>query len=209
VAVTPAPSDIELVSVGGGALAIAHRPKVKRLPAMRDAGVTHLVTLLSKREGALSVGSAARAAGLEWVWVDLPNGQQPPPDRHAHVLDALVTLATLLRDGANVVVHCSAGIHRTGMFTYALLRTCGLDGATALSTLGRLRTATSEGVGEQRIMWAEDLATAALNRLRIRAQDTGNQVTASLSVAKASASETLSSSLSGNASDGSSTSSQD
>jgi hypothetical protein len=92
---------LRLVSVGGGAAALTHRPKLKALPAMRAAGVTHLVTLLSASEGAPAVGAAARAAGL-------------------------AALSNLIAAGAHVAVHCSAGIHRTGMFGYALLRTCGL-----------------------------------------------------------------------------------
>jgi hypothetical protein len=43
--------DINLVVVAGGWLGTAHRPKLKMLPATKKAGVTHLVTLLSEREG--------------------------------------------------------------------------------------------------------------------------------------------------------------
>ena len=106
--------DVELVGIGAGAVAVMHRPKVKLLPALRSVGVTHLVTLLSRREGALAVGAAAKAAGLEWIWVELPNGQQPPPPRHHEVVAALTTLVGAIGNGAKVVVHCSAGIHRTG-----------------------------------------------------------------------------------------------
>jgi protein-tyrosine phosphatase len=162
----PEALNIQLITIGAGAVAITHRPKVKLLPTMRSAGVTHLVTLLSKREGALVMGSAARAAGLEWIWVDLANGQQPSPPRHHEIVTALTTLVTLVRNGSKVVIHCSAGIHRTGMFTYALLRAYGLDTDEAISTMTRLRTATAEGVGEQRLTWAEDLAAAARHRLR-------------------------------------------
>ncbi|WP_171166483.1 tyrosine-protein phosphatase [Streptomyces sp. I05A-00742] len=156
---------ISPVRVGAGAVAVVHRPKVKLLPALKTAGVTHLVTLLSKREGALTMRSAARAAGLEWIWVQLANGQRPPPRQHHEIVTALTTLAPLVRDGATAVVHCSAGIHRTGMFTYALLRACDLDAPEALSALTRMRAATAEGVGGQRLAWAEELAAAARHRL--------------------------------------------
>lgn len=161
---TQAP-DIVLVSIGAGALAVTHRPRVRQLPAMRSTGVTHLVTLLSRREGALDIGSAARAAGLDWIWVELANGQQPPPPRHQEIVTALTTLVPLLHNGAKVVIHCSAGIHRTGMFTYALLRACDLDADEAMASLARLRAATADGVGAQRLGWAEDLAAAARWRL--------------------------------------------
>jgi protein-tyrosine phosphatase len=162
------PAGITPVPLGAGALALTHRPKVKLLPAMAAAGATHLVTLLSKREGALAVGSAAEAAGLGWIWVDLPNGQQPSPATSPGVVTALTTLAPLVTGGATAVVHCSAGIHRTGMFAYALLRTAGLDLDEAAATLRRLRTVTAEGVGDQRLEWAEELAVLARHRLASR-----------------------------------------
>ncbi|WP_018724246.1 protein-tyrosine phosphatase family protein [Salinispora fenicalii] len=161
---TQAPG-IEFVSIAEGALAVMHRPKVKLLPVMRIAGATHLVTLLSRREGALAIGSAAKAAGLEWIWVELANGQQPPPPRHHEIVTALTTLANDIRNGARVVIHCSAGIHRTGMFTYALLRACDLDADEAMLTLTRLRAVTADGVGEHRLAWAEDLSVTVRHRL--------------------------------------------
>jgi hypothetical protein len=54
-------ADVRLVGIGAGAVALTHRPKVKALPGMRAAGVTHMVTLLSRREGAPALGEAARA----------------------------------------------------------------------------------------------------------------------------------------------------
>ncbi|GAA5071441.1 protein-tyrosine phosphatase family protein [Nocardia iowensis] len=158
-------SSLEFVHLGRGALAVTHRPKVKLLPAMRAAGVTHLVTLLSRREGALMVGTAAKAAGLEWIWVEIANGRQPPPACRHEIVAALTMLAELLDDGAEVVIHCSAGIHRTGMFTYALLRTCGLDPDESMDVLARLRAATAAGVGAERLAWTEQLSKAARDRL--------------------------------------------
>jgi predicted protein tyrosine phosphatase len=152
---------LRLVSVGAGAAALTHRPKLKALPAMRAAGVTHLVTLLSEGEGAPAVGAAARAAGLEWIWLGLPNAQQPEPPLRDKIAVGLVALSTLIADGAHVAVHCSAGIHRTGMVGYALLRTCGLAPEAAAETLATLRPATAEGVGDQRLAWGEKLAAAA------------------------------------------------
>jgi protein-tyrosine phosphatase len=155
------PSGIEPVRLGAGAVALTHRPKLRLLPGLATAGATHLVTLLSKREGALQIGSAAEAAGLEWIWVDVPNGQEPTPASRNRMVAALATIAPLVAGGATAVIHCSAGIHRTGMFGYALLRAHGLDPGKAAATLQQLRAVTADGVGEQRLEWAEELATLA------------------------------------------------
>jgi protein-tyrosine phosphatase len=161
--VTPG-ADVRLVAVGAGAVALTHRPKLKALPALRAAGVTHLVTLLSGKEGARDIGAAAQAAGLEWVWLELANGQRPDPPAADAAAATLARLAGLVGGGARVAVHCSAGIHRTGMIGYALLRTCGLEPAAAAATLAELRAVTAAGVGGERLEWAEELAAAA--RLR-------------------------------------------
>jgi protein tyrosine/serine phosphatase len=62
------------------------------------------------------------------------------------------------REDGRLLIHCSAGIHRTGMVAYALLRFAGHDAATAREKLRLLRTVTCEGVGEYRLAWAEELA---------------------------------------------------
>jgi predicted protein tyrosine phosphatase len=159
------PAGMEAVRLGAGAIAVTHRPKAKLLPVLAAAGATHLVTLLSKREGALALGPAAQEAGLTWVWVDIQNGQQPTPISRMAAVAALATLVPLVAGGATAVIHCSAGIHRTGMFTYALLRAHGLGSDEAAATLRRLRAVTADGVGDQRLEWAEELAVLARHRL--------------------------------------------
>ena len=151
-------SDPKLVRVGAGALALSHRPKYKdvsRLPAM---GVTHVVTLLAEREGAKGIGEAVRHAGLTWIWCPLENGQPPDARGTAELRPVLAELAALVANGAQILVHCSAGIHRTGMFGYALLRQLGLDPGAARLMLIELRAVTGDGVGHERLAWGDALA---------------------------------------------------
>ena len=150
--------DIALVSVGGGALALTHRPRLKSLPALRARGVTHLVTLLAEREGARQIGDAAVAAGLTWIWTPLDGGDVPSEARAVELRAALARLTSVITGGGQVVVHCSAGIHRTGMFGYALLRQLGLAAGEARAKLAELRGVTAEGVGDDRLAWGDALA---------------------------------------------------
>jgi protein-tyrosine phosphatase len=152
--------DIALVSVGGGALALTHRPKLKTLPALRALGVTHLVTLLAEREGARQIGDAAVAAGLTWIWTPLDGGDVPLEARTVELRAVLARLTSVITGGGQVVVHCSAGIHRTGMFGYALLRQLGLAAGEARAKLAELRGVTAEGVGDDRLAWGDSLAGA-------------------------------------------------
>ena len=45
--------------------------------------------------------------------------------RDPESLARLSELAQPLKDGANIVVHCAAGLHRTGAASYTLLRLAG------------------------------------------------------------------------------------
>ena len=56
-----------------------------------------------------------------------------------------------------VVIHCAAGIHRTGVFAYSVLRGLGYTATNALSKILELWRATHRGVGADRIKAAEEL----------------------------------------------------
>jgi protein-tyrosine phosphatase len=67
-------------------------------------------------------------------------------------------IAAAIARGGKVVVHCSAGIHRTGMIGYALLRQLGLSADAAREKLSALRSVTAEGVDSDRLAWGDSLA---------------------------------------------------
>jgi protein-tyrosine phosphatase len=151
-------SDPKCVPVGGGALALSHRPKHRHVPRLPAFGVTHVVPLLAEREGAAEIGDAVRRAGLTWIWCPLDNGRPPDARCTAELRPVLAELATLISSGATILIHCSAGIHRTGMFGYALLRQLGLEPAAARAKLIELRAVTGEGVGGDRLAWGDALS---------------------------------------------------
>uniref|UniRef100_UPI003F491158 tyrosine-protein phosphatase n=1 Tax=Nonomuraea sp. CA-252377 TaxID=3240003 RepID=UPI003F491158 len=64
-------------------------------------------------------------------------------------------LSSLLRDGGHVLIHCSAGIHRTGMFAYALLRFTGMTSEDAAPSLERLNAVMATEVGDHRLAWGD------------------------------------------------------
>lgn len=147
----------KLVPVRAGVLALSHRPRRKDVARLPAFGITHVVTLLAEREGAKEIGEAARQAGLTWIWCPLVNGQPPDAQVTATIRPVLAELATLVNNGRAILVHCSAGIHRTGMFGYALLRQLGLEPAAARAKLAELRAVTGEGVGDERLAWGDAL----------------------------------------------------
>lgn len=153
-------TDLRWVAVAGGRLAIGGRPKIKALGGMRDGGATHVVTLLSEGEGARELGAAVTAAGLAWQWLPRRNGDPPARDEDVAMAAALDSWSVLLAGGAALYIHCAAGIHRTGMFTHALLRRTGHAPAEALRILGELRPLTAAEAGEHRLEWGHRFAPA-------------------------------------------------
>lgn len=151
--------DITLVPVGGGRLSIGHRPGKGALPALRDAGVTHVLTLLGPAEGAEELIGRIEEAGLVSLWLPLA-GAQPieEPDGVAEIDTFYRQLASVLAGGHSVFVHCSAGIHRTGMITYGFLRHLGLPRDEARELLRRMRAITLDGVTEARLRWGDQFS---------------------------------------------------
>ncbi len=148
------------VQVGAGRLALRGRPKLALLPQLRGLGCDRLVTLLSAREGALTLGRAAQASGLAWTWAPLENGRRPA-DLAARTLarTARELVARLGEgEGEGVLIHCAAGLHRTGMLAYAVLRLLGLSPEGARARLAELRRETVEAMREHHFAWGDDLA---------------------------------------------------
>ncbi len=142
----------------GGALAIGHRPKLKLMKNLKDAGATHVFTLLSAKEGAEQIGAAAQKAGLDWIWLPLAGAAPPGQARDEEILTAFQSTRAALASDAKIFLHCSAGIHRTGMMSYALLRILGESPEAAREKLRALRQITGEGVGDHRLEWGDGFA---------------------------------------------------
>ena len=118
----PAALPINWIPLFEGHLAIGHRPKIKWIRNMQKLGANRVLTLLSESEGAAIIGKEVRDAGLDWIWLPLTSAGPPSQTRRIEIEQTFDDLQSALNCHACVYVHCSAGIHRTGMITYAFLR---------------------------------------------------------------------------------------
>lgn len=148
------------VAVGSGRIVLTHRPKLRDIPRLPQWGCDRVVTLLSHREGAPKIGQAVQAAGLAWTWLPLANGKPPIGEDDACLRAALPELAGVLDKGSSLLIHCSAGIHRTGMVAYALLRWRGATEVEALDLVGRMRSVTREGLQDHHLAWGNTVAAS-------------------------------------------------
>ena len=145
------------VKVFAGHLAIGHRPSTKLVSDLKLQNTTHLLTLLSEGEGSTDVKSLCKKSDLSWLWYPMKSASSPSEDRLQELADLFQEMESILNDGGKIYVHCSAGIHRTGMITFAFLRFIGLSIEEAESKLAELRPTTSEGVGEERMEWGNSI----------------------------------------------------
>jgi len=149
---------LQFVQVLNGTFAVGHRPKIKTLPVYKQRGVSHVITLLSIKEGALEIKKAVISNELEWLWLPLENAKTPAPDKTDEILDMFLKWKALLHEKANLYLHCSAGIHRTGMIAYAFMRYLGFNAAEAITRLEKMRAITAEQMGYHRLAWGDEFA---------------------------------------------------
>ncbi|PCC75018.1 hypothetical protein SAMN02745121_03776 [Nannocystis exedens] len=138
-------------ALAGGHLAIGHKPGRDLRAALAESGCTHVLSLLAEHEGA----SAAIGTPLR---LPLATAEPPPAGRSPEIRALFAELQALLAGGARIYIHCSAGLHRTGLITRALLRFLGPSRPGALARLAELREATAEAATEPRLQWGEQFA---------------------------------------------------
>lgn len=148
------------VAVAGGALAIGHRPGARAIRRFPAAGVTHVVTVLAASENLDVVRSAVEAAGLGWIWLPLGSTKNLPARGKPEIRQSLDAMADALAAGGRLYLHCSAGLHRTGMIAAALLFRLGCDADEVRETIAALRPLTASEMGEARLEWASSFSRA-------------------------------------------------
>ena len=111
--------------------------------------------ILSEREGALKIQRNCNILGMDWIWLPLANGNIPNEKMNIEISEKLRTIKTKLQNQEKIYVHCSAGLHRTGMITNCILRYIGLDQISSYEILKQLRPITAKEVGKKRLDFGE------------------------------------------------------
>ena len=144
------------VQVGNGFLAIGHKPGGKiSFGGLKNEGTTALLTLLQENEGAAAIGKQTETVNIAWIWFPFSASRPHEGEAIAEVYSLYNQLSDLIIDGAKIYIHCSAGIHRTGMITYGFLRFLGKSSTEAFEILKSLRAVTADQVGADRLLWAD------------------------------------------------------
>ncbi len=151
--------DINWVAVANGLLAIGHKPGGKvSFEGLKQSGVTAVVTLLQENEGAEDIGRQANKVEINWVWFPFSASNPLDGEDAWKVSELYKNLEAQLNAGGKIYLHCSAGIHRTGMITYGLLRYIGNEKKLAMQVLHSLREVTFQQAGEERLAWGDQFS---------------------------------------------------
>ena len=105
------------------------------------------------------MGKSCKTFGLKHFHIPLDGANQPLLSNKKIQSDLKKNLTKLYNylqtHEERVLLHCAAGIHRTGICTYTLLRWTGLSPKESFDVIKGVRIDTANGVGEWRIQLAE------------------------------------------------------
>lgn len=149
-------TDVNWTPVLNGEIAIGHKPGGKiSFEGLKNEGATTILTLLHENEGAVQIRKEVEKAGIKSIWFPFSASKPHTGESIQYVIDLFENLSLLIQNGDKIYIHCSAGIHRTGMITYGFFRYLGYDKNKAYILLKNIRAVTAEQVGEERLQWAD------------------------------------------------------
>ncbi|UJR15651.1 hypothetical protein I4U23_002587 [Adineta vaga] len=103
-------------------------------------------------------------AGIQSLYIPIEGADLSVFTSSQTTLDLLIKHLPSIRDlllnstetaPVKMIIHCAAGLHRTGTITYLLLRLCHFNVDQALLIINRTRAITARQVGQKRIDAAE------------------------------------------------------
>ena len=131
---------------------------VDEFRGIRDFGIDRVVSLLEAMEqedvGLADEVSLCRQHGMRYT--SFPIADRDVPQHRSDALALIETLHSHIVTGEHIVVHCRAGIGRTGMIACALLMRAGRSAAEALQEVSLARGTPVPDTAEQ-IEWIRSL----------------------------------------------------
>ena len=146
------------VPIGNGKLTLWHFLGKDTLEQLPKFGVTRVVSILTEEQGAFRIRDAVERLGIAWTWLPIRRGKSLQNDEKARLIEALPLLSQYLDGGDAMLIHCSAGIHRTGTVAFALLRWRGYGEKDALNLITQMRATTREGMQAKHLRFGNGIA---------------------------------------------------
>ncbi len=142
------------VPLDRGDMALGHRPGEKLRAQLEATGCTLVLNLLSASESRASVNDRR-------IRLPLAGAEPPSADRDAEVITCFEMVRDELARGGKVFIHCSAGLHRTGMVAHGYLRWRGIPSEEAVKRIRAMRPLTADELTPERLAWGNRFGPAA------------------------------------------------
>jgi len=154
-----------MYSVLGGSILAGPRPSRKLLKEF--VGIVDVVfTLQWETEQPEQIESICVELGIEWKWVPIKAvnwNVYKDEELRGRLFEGVQLAKSLLEQGKSVLIHCAAGIHRTGFFVYSLLRFAGFLRDKALDAILTFRPQILNQIGKHRLTVSENFYQVAQN----------------------------------------------
>lgn len=142
------------------------------LEALRGWGATTVVTLMEPAELSLlrveGLGAGVRRRGMAWLHLPIPDLSAPPAGWMALWEPVSPRLHAALEAGERVLLHCRAGLGRTGTVAALMLIERGAGAAEAMARVRAVRPGAIETRAQEAFLEAR-AATPDLRTQRVRA----------------------------------------
>lgn len=135
---------IHFIALQNGYLGLSGRPSLEKIKILKEDGVTTIVTLLKEEEKrVLALGDQIKSLDIHWVWFPLAASQlEDNTVFKQEINNVYEAIIARIEAGEKILIHCAAGVHRTGSFSNGLLRKMGFSKIEAKEKIYEIRPVT-------------------------------------------------------------------
>jgi protein tyrosine/serine phosphatase len=136
------------------------RPSLRSIPAFKEVyGLNAILSCITSNEKPQLIESKAKETGISFFNIPFrkakPFSLEKKETKEMLIAEIKNIYNTIITENLTILVHCAAGVRRTGIIVYCLLRLNGETKDTALEIILKLREETRNGIGDYRIEYAE------------------------------------------------------
>ena len=147
------------------------RPSLRSIPVFKEVyGLNAILSCIIPNEKPQLIETKAKECGMEFFNIPFkkakPFSLEKPETKEMLIKQIKKMYDALISQNLTILVHCAAGVRRTGIIVYCLLRLNGETKQSALEIILKLREETRNGIGDYRIEYSEKNLVPDLLKLK-------------------------------------------